>query len=131
MLRFVPPQELRALWPWVRVGLEQIKTKCGEPWIPEEIYCQIQAKTAFLYVFDKTGFAVFQKHFDGDGPVLFIWLLWCKSGLGLPIEQQLYAAIDQLATKEGCKRIRMHSPRKGWAQRGFFVPVSTIYEREM
>jgi hypothetical protein len=120
--------KLDDVWSWVREGLWSVKEKCSEPWIPEHIYTALRSGSAFLYTIEDAGFAVFQRHADVDGPVLFVWILHGKLA---PYEKQLYTDIDELARGINARRIRWHSPRKGWAQRGYAKMKTIIYEREL
>lgn len=135
MLNPVPQDQLYGLWPWVRNGLEAVRAKTAERWLAEEIYSILRVNGAYLYTVevcdDDVGFVIVQQHNDPDGPCLFIWALWIEPGVGKTIEDGLYEDLEVLARRIKARRIRMHSPRKGWEQRGFFMPVSTIYEREV
>lgn len=112
----------------MRDGLWEVKDKCNESWLPEDIYTAIKTGSAFLYAIEDKGFAVFQKHADVDGPVLFVWIL---SGRLMAYKDQLYTEIDELARGINARRIRWHSPRKFWARNGYGKMKTTIYEREL
>ena len=119
------------LWGWVRNGLQAIKERTGERWLPEDIYCALKSKAGHLYTIGDVGFLIAYQHADTDGPVLFIAQMWTEPGAGRPIERELYRAIDGLAASIKAKRVRMHSPRDAWRTRGYFEAVSTVYEREL
>ncbi len=124
----VPPERLHDSWGWIRDGLWRVKEKCNEPWFPEDIIYQLGAKTAFIYAAQDKGFLIFQRHTDLDGPVLFVWII---SGELMPFREQIKADVQEIARSIGAKRVRFHSPRKGYAKMGFGKMKTTIYELEL
>jgi len=128
-----PIEDTYELWPWVRKGLIECAAKTQERYRPEDVYLLLQAKNAYLYVFEddgtNIGFLIVQRMFDPDGPVLFVFALWGEVMRAFATE--CYGHLETLARSIGAKRIRMQSPRKGWAREEFFRAVSMIYEREL
>ncbi len=47
--RYIKPEELRKIWPFVRAGLEVILKKSPEQWIPEDIYADCFAGRSLLW----------------------------------------------------------------------------------
>lgn len=135
MLRLIPPAELYDVWGWVRNGLLACFGRTNERWRPEDVYLSLKGGQSHLFAIeskgDEVGFTVLQQHADPDGPVLFVWALWVEPGAGLPIEAQIVRALEGKAGEIKAKRIRMQSPRRGWARRHQFDAVSTVYERSV
>jgi hypothetical protein len=133
MLRPMPAGEVREAWGWVRNGLLDVAARAKATWIPEDVYVAVQASQAHIYEIedagDALGFACVQKLADADGATLFVWALWSEPGALALKSGAVFAELDKLAQSVGTKRIRMHSPRKGWAK--YMDAVSVIYEREM
>ncbi len=127
ILQPVPPERLHDSWGWIRDGLWRVKDKCNEPWFPEDVIYQLGAKAAFLYECPG-GFFVFQRHVDLDGPALFVWIM---CGELMPFREQIKADLQEIARAIGAKRVRFHSPRKGYAKMGFGKMKTTIYELEL
>lgn len=97
----------------------------AEDWIPEDVYHEIRAGRAALYMFGE-GFIVLEK---GETrftnlPTLHVWLAYNADG------QDVYAAaiglIHHLATQMNAHKITFGSPRMGWAKR--FPLLSATYE---
>jgi hypothetical protein len=69
---------------------------------------------------------------DADGLCLFVWMMYTRPGAGRPYWDEMYDKLETLAAAVGAKRIRMHSPRKGWqGSRERFALKSYIYEYEV
>jgi len=128
LLHAVSTDKVRDSWPAILPGLQEVRDRCNEVWWPEDVYASLMSGHSFLYMIEDCGFVIFQKHADADGPVLFIWIIW---GEFKAIHPAVSAEIEQLAVAMKAKRIRMHSPRKGWERFPFFKRKSVIYEREI
>ena len=124
----IPAEQLHTVWGWVRPGLERIKRKQRETWVPEDVYMALRNKTAFLCVIEDKGFLIYQV-LPGDDfrGVLHIW---CMAGELKPYEQQIYAELDEFARSLGVRCIRCVG-RKGWARMGYFKLIGYVYEREI
>ena len=98
--------------------------------MPEDVYAAIKGGSAFLFVIGADdGFVIVQRTQSFDGPRLFVWIVWGPRLLA-PQRIALEAELDQLATSIGVRKLRMHSPRKGWERVGWQA-IETIYEREV
>ena len=136
MLTPIAQHEIPPLWDWVRAGLLQIKVKSTPaacPWQPEDVYLKLMTGGAALYVIGaEQGFCVLQRVECSYERVLFVWALWTPPRELWDERDDVMAALDDLARKLGLDRIRMFSSRdKGWEASKFFVPVSSILEREV
>lgn len=128
ILQQVPTEKLHEVWDWVRPGLEHIKRKQRESWLPEDVYKQLRDKTAFLCTVEDKGFIVYQILLGDDfRGVLHIWCIW---GPLKEYEQQVYVELEAYARQLGVARIRGVG-RKGWARRGFFELKGYVYERSL
>jgi hypothetical protein len=130
----MPWPEARQRWAWIRAGLEHCLAKVGgDRWLPEDVYGELKAGTAYCYVVDHDGatpaFLIVQKHHDQDGPALFVWVMWAEAFVLTRHMDAVMAELGKLARGIGAKRIRHESPRKGWGK--FFVSQRTIYEQEI
>lgn len=114
-------------WGSIRAGLEKIRSRTGESWLPEDVYTSIVMGQSYLFEIG-TGFAVVQVNQGIRGPLLFVWCLYMPRGND---KAEVVSALDSLAKSQGCKSIRFHSPRRGWEEfvRGSFEPIATVYER--
>lgn len=135
MLRQIPADGLRDVWVWVRNGLLHCAGRCGERWMPEDVFVSLKSGHAHLFAIewhgDEVGFCVLQQHVDVDGPALFVWALWTEPGSGVAAQDAIERALEGKAREIGAKRIRMQSPRKGWGRQEFWRPVSVTYEHEV
>lgn len=100
------PGNIRHEWHWVRPVLEELladNPDCGT--IPEDVYHEVKAGTAHLWVMP-VGMVITQFEFDvhsGD-KVLFIWFAWSRevgSGVGAPVMKHL----EQFAKANQCKTV--------------------------
>jgi hypothetical protein len=140
----IAPENLRSVWPRVKVGLERVLQVCPDTWLPEDIYCHLRTKLATLYTAHDgdqyRGFFVleFKRDTFTNESLLNIWCLF-----GEPTNGEHFADIsmflvdtiefvESLAKPLGIRLIRM-SGRKGWERflRGVFVPLRVCYERRL
>ena len=134
MLTPVTPAQIPALWEWVRNGLEVVRAtrkKCQ--WLPEDVYHELMQGWAHLYVIgDEQGFIVVKRAITTYERVMFVWAMWGPAGTLRHQRDEIMEAIDNLARSAGLNCIRMDTTREsGWAASKLFVPVSTIFEREV
>jgi hypothetical protein len=134
-LTFLELPQVSAQWDaFIRPGLLDVKKRCGSSchWKADDIYHDVMAKRAAVYTFaDETGFCVLQRLDSAFEVVLFVWAIWAPAGTMLSRKQDFIDGLDELAREVKANRIRMFSPRDGHIGMKLFVPVSTIYEREV
>jgi hypothetical protein len=133
-LRPLPWLDARARWEWLRAGLEHVRRKVGgERWLPEDIYGELKAGTAFCYVVElgstTPAFLIVQRQVDLDGIALFVWVMWAEPHVLTQHMAAVMAELNQLARSIGARRLRHESPRKGWGR--FFIAQRTVYEQEL
>lgn len=113
--------DIRGEWPRIRASLDAVQAKCGEEWIPEDVYLALQTQKAAAYLSDD-GLLIVQRltaEYTGQ-PYLHVWIAH---------GDMTDAALDFLrkqARHIGCTRITFASPRLGWSKR--FPLVSATYE---
>ena len=109
--RYIQPQELRAWWPWVRVGLDKIKTKSTEPWIPEDVYADCFEKRSMLWVFLKEdrplGFVVLQ-------PFQATLHIWCAYAYDSEHFLEAFDLTEEIARAGNASALTFDSNRRGW-----------------
>ena len=134
-LRLLSPDDVYAGWDWLRNGIIHCQRKTDARYRPEDIYLRLRASTAWAYAIehngDDIGFAVLTQEFDPDGLVLFVWVIWCEPGGAIGVHRDIFAELETMARSIKAKRIRMHSPRKGWEKARYFTPVTIVYEHEV
>ena len=110
-MKYIQPNDLRNWWPFVRPGLEKIKTKSTEPWIPEDVYADCYSQRSLLWVLfsnDKpVGFVVLQP----NGDTLHVWCGFSYEGGWL---ETGWEHIQQIAKLQGLKKVSFESNRRGW-----------------
>lgn len=125
--------EVRADWGWLRNGLLEVIGRCHERYAAEDVWTEIMAGNAFAWRIERTGddigFLVLKRLVDPDGQVLFIWACWAEPTSLAKHAKQLHERLVELAHRMGAKRLRMESPRRGWAE--WFDLRSSIYEYEV
>lgn len=135
--RLISPNDLRRLWPTVKPGIDQCAHHAFGDWISEDVYTAVQNNAATLYLWmvdgNYAGVIVLSKKPQFDGVNAHIWALYVEPQYGQYIDENM-KEIDEIARKNGCKRLTFHSPRKGWdrrVKRLGFVPTYTIFEKEV
>lgn len=134
MLTIAPmtPLEFRRDFGWVRNGLLEVIGRCHERWSPEDAWTEVMGGHAFCWRIERAGddigFLILKRQMDPDGPVLFIWCAWAEPNSLAKHAQELHDRLVEVAHRMGAVRMRMESPRKGWAE--WFEASSTIWEYE-
>ncbi len=99
------------------------------------MYLRLRSNTAWAHAINHdeqdVGFVVLTQEYDHDGLVVFVWVIYCTPDSWAKHRPEAYAELSDFARKAGAKRIRMQSPRKGWARDPFFNPIATVYEHEL
>lgn len=115
-VRFIKPDELRKWWPNVRPGLENVKSKTPEDWIPEDIYTDCFTERAMLWALIDNNHPVAYFVLQPNGIYLHIWAAWsiCNNEL-IVIEGLKY--IKQIARHGNAQYLTFSSHRRGWDKR--------------
>jgi hypothetical protein len=110
-MRYIQPNELRDWWSFVRPGLEKIKTKSTEPWIPEDVYADCYSQRSLLWVL-----------FSNDRPTSFVVLqpagnflhVWCAYAYEDDCLEIGWEKLKEVAKQFGWTKISFDSDRRGW-----------------
>ena len=126
MFTYIAPQDLHTVWGFVKCGLETVKRKTGEKWLPEDIYSAIKSGAAQLFTFPD-GFTVLQNLRDEwtNEPYLFIFIMFHMKHED--ISEEIHNNLRQIAHNIGAKSIVFISPRR-WERRSGAKIKSITYE---
>lgn len=109
--RYIQPAELRGWWRLIRPGLERIKEKSTEAWIPEDVYADCFEQRSMLWFFLKenrpVGFVILQP----VGPILHIW---CAYAIEEDCLFDAWEHIQEIAKQGGATSLSFDSNRRGW-----------------
>lgn len=112
--RYIPKEELRSWWTWVKNGLETVLRKTPESWIPEDIYCDCYENRSMLWVTlvdnKPVGFFVLQP----NGPNVHIWVAYLEDPRYL---KEGFEHIKGIVRNGNGETITFSSFRKGWEKR--------------
>jgi|688.fasta_scaffold03436_10 hypothetical protein len=114
--KFIEPDQLRQWWMSVKPGLEEIKKRSPENWIPEDVYADCWNSKSFLYV------ALKDSHFAGYfvlQPInqkLHVWAAWTLENDYQLVEKGLQFTKD-MAREANIKYLSFSSHRPGWNRR--------------
>lgn len=112
--RYIPKEELRSWWTWVKNGLETVLRKTPESWIPEDIYCDCYENRSMLWVTlvdnKPVGFFVLQP----NGPNVHIWVAYLEDPRYL---KEGWEHIKGIVRNGNGETITFSSFRKGWEKR--------------
>ena len=113
-VRYIPKDELRGWWVWVRKGLEKVLQKTPENWIPEDLYCDCYENRSMLWVFmvdnRATGFFVLQP----SNKNVHIWVAYLEDPRYL---QEGFEHLKGIVRNGNGETITFSSFRKGWEKR--------------
>lgn len=115
-VRYIAPSDLRAWWPTIKPGLENILRKSREKWIPEDIYSDCMNNRATLWAGLENNHLVGFMVLENQGENLHVWSAWSlekdydllKNGL---------ECIKSIARQNNNKNITFSSNRAGWNKR--------------
>ena len=112
--RYIPKEELRSWWTWVKNGLETVLRKTPESWIPEDIYCDCYENRSMLWVTlvdnKPVGFFVLQP----NGLNVHIWVAYLEDPRYL---KEGWEHIKGIVRNGNGETITFSSFRKGWEKR--------------
>jgi len=113
ILHYIPKQDLRQHWDYVKHGLELVRAKGHTEWIVEDVYCDCYENRSMLFIgiIDKqpVGFVVLQP----IGNTLHVWATWSTLN-DKTLFQQAWQEIQAIAKQGGKFRVTFSSQRKGW-----------------
>ncbi len=142
----IPPENLHAVWPEIKPGIERVKEVSSVPWVPEDIFAHIRFKFAALtYAYSDSGkrrgfFVTEVKRIPHSGEVNFhIWVLYADpvdgsdhfaDTRGLMNETLDY--LDTLARNANAT-VMSFDGRWGWTRflGSAFTPTSVRMERKV
>lgn len=116
---------MKAWWPLVRAGVEDVIAKTNPSFIPEDVYMTLMAnppRARLILTFTPgnvyAGFTIIGAETDpfSQRSSLMIWLAYGVPGMN-KVAEFTDAAIAEVGKKLGFDYQVMHSPRLGWDRR--------------
>ncbi len=116
ILHYIPKDQLRTHWEFIKHGLEIVRSKGHPEWLVEDVYCDCyeQRSMVFLAVTDNKpyGFVVLQP----IGKTLHVWAAWSTINNELLL-QQAFQEIQQIAKNGQKTKVTFSSQRRGWERK--------------
>ena len=116
ILHYIPKDNLRQHWDYVKHGLELVRAKGHTEWIVEDVYCDCYENRSMLFIgiIDKqpVGFVVLQP----IGNTLHVWATWSTINDDA-IFQQASKEIQEIAKQGGKSKVTFTSQRRGWERK--------------
>lgn len=116
ILHYIPKDQLRTHWDYVKHGLELVRQRGHTEWIVEDVYCDCYENRSmvFLTITDNKpyGFVVLQP----IGNTLHIWAAWSAIN-NEELQNQAMKEIQAIAKQGGKSKVTFSSQRKGWERR--------------
>ena len=116
ILHYIPKDQLRANWQFIKHGLEIIRSKGSPEWIVEDVYCDCYENRSMLFIgmIDNkpVGFVVLQP----IGDTLHVWASWSTINDNT-LFYQAFQEIQAIAKQGGKSKVTFSSQRKGWERR--------------
>jgi len=120
ILHYIPKDQLRQHWDYVKHGLELVRAKGHTDWIVEDVYCDCYENRSMLFIGKRSidistnaselvGFVVLQP----IGDTLHVWATWSTLNDKI-LFQQAWQEIQAIAKQGGKSRVTFSSQRKGW-----------------
>lgn len=116
ILHYIPKDQLRQYWDYVKHGLEIVRSKGHTEWIVEDVYCDCYENRSMLFIgiIDKhpVGFVVLQP----IGNALHVWAAWSTLN-DETLFKQAFQEIQLIAKQGGKSRVTFTSERRGWERK--------------
>jgi hypothetical protein len=116
ILHYIPKDQLRTHWQFIKHGLEIVRSKGHPEWLAEDVYCDCyeQRSMIFLAVTNNQpyGFVVLQP----IGQTLHVWAAWSTINDELLL-QQAWQEIQQIAKNGQKTKVTFSSQRRGWERK--------------
>jgi hypothetical protein len=116
ILHYIPKDNLRQHWEYIRHGLEIVRSKGHTEYIPEDVYCDCyeQRSMLFMGIIDNkpVGFVVLQP----IGNRLHVWAAWSLIN-DEALFTQAFQEIQQIAKQGGKTKVTFNSERRGWERK--------------
>ena len=130
ILHYIPKDQLRLHWEFIKHGLEIVRSKGHPEWIVEDVYCDCyeQRSMVFLAITDNKpyGFVILQP----IGNALHIWAGWSFIN-NEELQNAAMKEIQAIAKQGGKSKVTFSSQRKGWERRARamgFTPQTWEYK---
>ena len=116
ILHYIPKDQLRQHWEYIRHGLEIVRSKGHTDYIAEDVYCDCyeQRSMLFMGIIDNkpVGFVVLQP----IGNRLHVWAAWSLINDNT-LFMQAFQDIQQIARQGGKTKVTFNSERRGWERK--------------
>ena len=116
ILNYIPKDQLRTHWEYVKHGLEIVRSKGHPEWIVEDVYCDCYENRSMLFigVIDQqpVGLVILQPIADA----LHIWATWSTLN-DQTLFYQAWQEIQQIAKNGNKVKVTFSSQRKGWERK--------------
>jgi len=116
ILHYIPKDQLRQHWEYIRQGLEIVRSKGHTDYIAEDVYCDCfeQRSMLFMGIVDNkpVGFVVLQP----IGNRLHVWAAWSLLN-DEALFMQAFQEIQAIAKQGGKTKVTFNSERRGWERR--------------
>ena len=116
ILHYIPKDNLRQHWEYIRHGLEIVRSKGHTDYIAEDVYCDCyeQRSMLFMGIIDNkpVGFVVLQP----IGNRLHVWAAWSLIN-DEALFTQAFQEIQQIARQGGKNKVTFNSERRGWERK--------------
>jgi hypothetical protein len=113
ILNYIPKDQLRLHWDYVKHGLELVRAKGHTEWIVEDVYCDCYENRSMLFIGmvdnKPVGFVVLQPIAN----TLHVWATWSTLN-DKKLFQQAWQEIQLIAKQGGKSKVTFSSQRKGW-----------------
>lgn len=115
-VQLIKPEELRAWWPSIRPGLDLVKRKTPEDWIPEDVYSDAFNGRAMIFALKNDNRVVGYFVLQPMGIYLHVWAAWSLENNEEIVIEGL-KCIKNIARQGNAQYLTFSSHRKGWFRR--------------
>lgn len=110
-VKYIPRDQLRQNWSWIKEGLEKVRSRGHDSWIVEDIYCDCFEQRAMLWIGYRDDHAIGFMVLQPMGSNLHVWVAY------LTTHQDLldgFEHIKNIARQGNLEKVTFTSARRGW-----------------
>ena len=112
-VKYIPKDQLRIHWGWIKEGLEKVRAKGHDSWIAEDIYCDCFEQRAMLWIGYRDSIPVGFMVLQPIGNALHVWVSYLTTNDLL----NGFNHIKNIAKQGNLKKVTFSSVRRGWEKK--------------
>ncbi len=120
ILHYIPKDQLRQHWNFVKEGLEIVRSKGHFEWLVEDVYCDCYENRSMLFIGIHENYPIGFIVLQPNGNSVHIWATWSKAN-DKNIMLECWEEVKQIVKNGNANKITFSSQRKGWERKAKYL----------